>query len=281
MLRLGLIGHPIRHSLSPFLHQAFAEACGHAVEYLLYDLKPHELPDFLNEFAHVGIGLNVTAPYKTDIINILKSIQPHVLNLRAANLLWLEGRTWHADNVDGLGFSKAIDRWGPLLEGSDVLILGAGSVVASILPELQARCPHSITIASRRGSNGLCSQSKLPSLCAPWSECQISQLNRPYDCVIQATSAGVLGERLNIPDIVFSKDTKVMDLNYGVAAKIFLDHVQSLGVSDVMDGILMLCEQAALSYARWTGVMPDLKKIYASDAFQQKAFFKLSSRLFK
>lgn len=266
----AVIGHPIAHSKSPFIHRQFAEQVGLALQYERIDVHPDELPSALETLRAAGCrGLNVTLPHKAAVAALAVHPSARVAATGAANTLWWDDGL-HADNTDGRGLVRDLTRWGCELAGRKVLMLGAGGAAAGVIPDLLAAGIAGLWIWNRTAA-------RAAALCARFSpeKAQIlapvddSGMPQAMDLVINATSAGVVGEVAVLPAGALAPQTACYDMFYADGATPFLSHCQALGARQCRDGLGMLVEQAAVSFERWHGYRPDTAPVLAALSARQ------------
>ena len=134
----GIIGHPVKHSLSPAMQAAAFKSCGIEAEYHLFDIEPAALEDFLDGLARRGIsGLNVTIPHKIsakDHIERNGILDLNAKRLGAVNTINVEGGALKGYNTDGAGFYRSLVKdLGFEPEGKSVFVLGAGGASRAIV----------------------------------------------------------------------------------------------------------------------------------------------------
>ena len=149
--RYAVIGNPIDHSLSPSIHQGFAEKTGIALTYekMLGNLQTFEsqVQDF---FAQGGSGLNVTLPFKTRAFDMAESASPRAQKAKSANVLMVKDGQLYADNTDGIGLIRDLEEHIPFdLKGKKVVILGAGGATRGILDPLLIAQVSELTVLNR------------------------------------------------------------------------------------------------------------------------------------
>lgn len=160
----------------------------------------------------------------------------------------------HGDNTDGVGLRRDIEHnLGFSIENKDILILGAGGAAHGVLNSLVGA--KQITIANRNLDKAL----QLVMSISNASACPFESLERPYDLIINATSAGLTDSALPILDAIFSKNTLAYDMMYGRETP-FMAQARRNG-AQVADGLGMLVEQAAEAFYLWRGVHPDTKPV--------------------
>ncbi len=267
MDRYAVIGNPVAHSKSPLIHRAFALETGQ-------DMSYERLLAPLGEFAPTaqlfvaegGRGLNVTVPFKLDAYALAAQRSARAEEAQACNtLVWRDGH-WYADNTDGVGLMRDLTHnLGQPLAGRDVLVLGAGGAARGILGPLLASAPHSIFVINRTARKA----DELAAAYAqrgPVASASSSRLGgRQFHVVINATSVGVRGEVPESlwPALPFAPGAIAYDLVYADTVTPFLRWASRHGAVRTADGLGMLIEQAAESFALWRGVRPDTKAVFA------------------
>lgn len=255
----AVVGNPIEHSLSPQIHHQFALKIGKTLQYDKIVAELDSFEDTVRQFfARGGKGLNITVPFKFAAFEICDNVEGRAKSTHAVNTLWMEGNLLCGESTDGRGLLRDLERrCGCKVTGSRVLLLGAGGTVASVLPDLLDANPSSIHVANRT----LAKAEQLKSL---YPEISISEMQHvphlsqeKYDIIINATSASLQNQLPPIDERILADCHCYYDCVYGEKAKPFQNEIKKLGVNSVFDGIGMLVEQAALSFYRWHGVMPE------------------------
>jgi shikimate dehydrogenase len=255
--RFAVIGTPISHSLSPIIHQLFAEQTGIQLAYekILGEdsIFEQQVADF---FAHSGKGLNVTLPYKQRAFALADQKTPRCALAKAANTLWLAENKLYADNTDGIGLLRDLNRYLEL-KNIKILILGAGGAARGIIPTLLNERSLQITITNRTLEKALAIQKEFPELhCS-----SLDNLHDSFDLIINATSASLQGGDLGIPERLLKSKPFAYDLAYNKQQHTpFVEFCLNLGCSAV-DGLGMLVEQAAEAFSIWNGRMPSTKEV--------------------
>ncbi len=256
------MGNPISHSLSPMIHQKFAEQTGHTLVYerilideLTFEQQVHEF------FRKGGKGLNITLPCKQRAFAMSEEITVRCGQAEAANTLWMRQGKLHADNTDGIGLLRDLYRL-TSLENKSILVIGAGGATRGILAPLLSMHPAKLTVVNR-------TMAKAEALKKEFAQvdcCEFAELNAPYDVVINATSSSLQGQNLPIPPLVMKARPFCYDLAYQLKGDTsFVGWARQQGCL-ASDGLGMLVEQAAEAYFIWHDVMPDalavLKALY-------------------
>jgi shikimate dehydrogenase len=267
MDQYGIMGSPIHHSLSPCVHKHFALQVQHTISYLPLLVEPDNFAKALSCFeAQKGKGLNITAPFKTEAYNLVDHLTPRAAETKSVNTIRFNpdgSRT--GDNTDGEGLLKdLIINQSISIESKNILILGAGGAVRSVMKSLLNERPTSITIANRTHSKAVTLVDEFAD-----GDClqaqELSQLNHsPFDLVINGTSPSWDKTTVAWPIFTLNPNACCYDMVYGKALTPFLQHSQSQGAAICLNGLGMLVEQAAESFYFWRGVRPNTKNVISS-----------------
>jgi shikimate dehydrogenase len=261
----GVIGHPVDHSLSPFIHKAFAKQWATNLDYQAFEIEPNQLVASLAKLAlHETYGLNVTLPHKQAVLPLCHSHSERAKRAQAVNTLTLKDGAWHGDNTDGAGLVNDLtQRHGIDLRSRRTLLLGSGGAAFGIAPALLDAGIAELMISNRTANKV---DLLIDALGQPnhvhsryWED--LGLLGH-FDLIINATSAGRGPEALKLPFNLCADHTVCVDLSYGRSAIDFLAWAQASGSSNVLDGLGMLVEQAAESFYVWQGVRPETDDIY-------------------
>lgn len=269
-----VMGHPVEHSRSPWIHARFAQLTGQA---LTYERRLVALDGFaaaLRSFAASGgRGCNITVPFKLQAAQLASQCSERVQLAGAANTLSFIGGAIVADNTDGLGLVADITRnAGFELAGRDVLLIGAGGAAAGALGPLLAAGPRRVVVANRtlaRAQALVQAHAALPTLQKTKLLALIPQAldanlakNLDFDIVINASASSLAGDAVPVPASVLRAGALAYDMMYGPAAQGFLDWATRHG-AHARDGLGMLVEQAAEAFALWRGVRPPGAQVLA------------------
>lgn len=256
--RYAVIGQPIAHSKSPFIHSAFARALGEKMSYEALEVAPEALADTLKALHAEGYaGLNVTLPHKTAVVALCESVSARAEAAGAVNTLSRTASGWVGDNTDGAGFLADLDRLGVALAGRTVLLLGAGGAARGLLSPLLSRGVKTLAVSNRNPWKPEELAERFKALGPIVPRTHLSLKGDTFDVVINATSAGHAGAMPRLPGQILAKNGVCYDLSYGTAHAPFALWAASQGASLVADGLGMLVEQAAEAFALWRGVRPD------------------------
>jgi shikimate dehydrogenase len=259
--RYAVIGHPVSHSQSPFIHAAFARQTGQA---LRYDRVPCPLDGFeatLRAFvAAGGRGCNVTVPFKFDACRLAARRSERAALAGAANVLRFDADGWWGDNTDGVGLVRDIEQGaGVALAGRRVLLIGAGGAAAGVLgPLLQAR-PAELAVVNRSADKAqalVARHAALAQACGVRLRAGgLAEAPAACDVVLNASASSLHGQGVPVAATVLRPGALAVDLMYGPAAMPFLQWARDAGAVG-RDGLGMLVEQAAEAFFVWRGVRP-------------------------
>lgn len=258
----AVIGNPISHSKSPWIHSQFARQTGEAVEYTAIQAPMAHFAETVTDFfARGGKGLNVTVPFKEQAWAMARQRTDRAQKAGAANTLLLDSEgSLTADNTDGAGLVADLTKNnGYALAGKRVLVLGAGGAVRGVLAPLLAEQPAALVIANRTPAKA----EALATLFAPeagtaeLSGCGFDATNGEFDLIINGTSASLQGDLPPLPPSLVGSRTLGYDMMYSHDVTPFNRWLLAQGGIEGMDGLGMLVEQAAESFFLWRGVSPD------------------------
>jgi shikimate dehydrogenase len=259
--RYAVIGHPISHSKSPWIHAQFARTTGEDVVYETIDAPPAGFAAAVQKFrAAGGKGLNVTLPFKEEAFRYCAGTTPRAAAAQAVNTLLLERERPFGDNTDGVGLVRDLTAGlGCSLAGAQVLLLGAGGAAQGVLAPLAEAGPAAIVVANRTPARAQALAARVQGVVA----CGFDALaGRAFDLVVNATSAGLAGELPRLPQGLFRPGALAYDMVYGRDTE-FLAMARAAGAA-ASDGLGMLVEQAAESFLVWRGVRPETRAVLAA-----------------
>lgn len=258
----AVVGNPIAHSKSPFIHARFAQQTGEAIEYrhLLAPIGGFE--QMVRAFvAAGGRGLNVTVPFKLDAHALADMLSPRAAAAGAVNTLRLDGTRIHGDNTDGVGLVRDIEaNLGVRLAGARIVLLGAGGAARGVVLPLLERAPAALAIVNRTAekAHALVEQFAAAAReagCALTGGGADAVEPQAYDIVVNATAGSLEAALPECDERAFGAGTLAYDMMYGAQPTVFMRHAASLGAR-VSDGLGMLVEQAAESFFVWRAVRP-------------------------
>ena len=256
-----VFGNPIKHSRSPFIHQSFAKTTKQAIHYDTCLVELDGFTEAVYDFnAKEGRGANVTVPFKEQALTLADELSERARLAGAVNtLIFKEGKIY-GDNTDGEGLVQDLLRNRVQLNGSRILLLGAGGAAKGVILPLLAQNPKSIIIANRTISKAesLIEQFDNDKLAACGFEKTAGQ---EFDVIINATSASLSGTSPAISTSIINNNIVCYDMVYGKSLTPFLAWAKRQGASRVIDGLGMLVGQAAESFGIWRGVKPSVEPV--------------------
>ena len=261
----GVVGHPVAHSLSPFIHGWFARATGQTISYRLFDVAPAEFRTWTREFfVQGGRGLNVTLPHKIAAAEFAEDLTPRAIQAAAVNTLAARADGILGDNTDGAGLVRDLcDNHGLIITHRRLLILGAGGATRGVLGPLLGLTPAEVVIANRTAERAAQLAAAFVDL-GPVSGVGFDELDgNPFELVINATSASLSGEIPPLPPGTVGPETVCYDLAYGKSATAFVAWAERQGCARSLQGLGMLVEGAAESFRLWRGVRPNTTQVLA------------------
>ena len=264
-----VLGNPIAHSRSPWIHTRFAALTG---ESLAYEPRLVPLGGFAQALAELaaagGRGCNVTVPFKLDAARCAHTHSARVQLAGAANTLVLgpDGAV-HADNTDGLGLvADIVQGAGRAIAGADVLLIGAGGAAAGALAPLLAQGPRRVVVANRTPARAEELVARHAAAAAPHKTQLLAQalqgVDGDFDLLINASASSLAGAAVPVPARVLRAGSLAYDMMYGPPAQGFLDWATRHGAQP-RDGLGMLVEQAAEAFALWRGLRPPAAQVLA------------------
>lgn len=270
MDRYAVVGNPVAHSQSPFIHAEFARQTGEPVRYERLHCALDAFAATVRAFALGGArGCNVTMPFKFEAFELVARKTARAVLAGACNTLRFDADGWTGDNTDGAGLINDIERnAGVVLRAARVLLIGAGGAASGALGPLLTAEPKELVVANRTAARAI----ELVARHAHASSARPSTLLRAaslescgsgFDIVINASASSVGGSPVPVADAVLRPGALALDLMYGPPARGFLSWAESHGAVG-RDGLGMLIEQAAEAFLFWRGVRPETSAVLAA-----------------
>ncbi|HSH88190.1 MAG: shikimate dehydrogenase [Methylophilus sp.] len=266
--KFAVIGHPIEHSKSPVIHQAFASQFGKSISYEKLLSPLDGFSETLNRLHLEGYrGVNITVPFKFEAYEASHTLSDRATAAGAVNTLSFKDQQIIGDNTDGCGLvNDILKHWHRTIEGKQILLLGAGGAAQGVILPLLAQKPALLTVANRSLDKARTMVERFEAG-AKSNQVKLAvqtfdNLAENYDIVINATSAGLQAEALPIKDVVFAHHTLAYDMMYGRETP-FMQQARA-AEAQVADGLGMLVEQAAEAFYIWHGLRPDTASVIQS-----------------
>jgi len=256
----AVMGSPIVHSLSPMIHQCFAKQTGIDLYYEKIEVPVPAFERYVADFfKQGGTGLNITVPFKQRAFAMARLKTPRCEEAKAANTLWQINGVLHADNTDGVGLSRDLDRHIKLTDQT-IVVLGAGGAARGIMGALLHSKPKALVLSNRTLEKACLLQQQFPSVqINPWDE-----LTPSYDIIINATSSSLNQHDLSLPPSILSNEPFCYDLAYDIDTRTPFVQWAKIHNCRAADGIGMLIEQAAETFYIWHGRRPETAALLRS-----------------
>ena len=271
----AVIGDPVKHSLSPVIHNVGFQSLGIDWVYVACEVKEGEAQSALDAMKALGLrGLSVTMPHKTAIASLVDSVSSAAQALHSVNTVEVAtDGSLVGHSTDGDGLVASLVEQGVTVEGKTILILGAGGAARSVIDALQRHACRQIFVVNRSLDHAQTAVTLAPSIAHPISIADIAALTEAAansDIIINATSVGMIkGSEIVSKNVLVSPiavdlirpDHIVMDLVYHPIETELLRQTRNRGALGI-DGLGMLVHQAALQQQIWTGLVPDVSDMY-------------------
>jgi shikimate dehydrogenase len=262
----AVIGYPVKHSFSPFIHGMFAKQTAQNLLYRLLEIPAESLDDDVRRFfAEGGKGLNVTLPHKQAVASLCKSRTPRAELAGAVNTLIVQDGNLLGDNTDGVGLIADLNRNLKLeLRGKLILLVGAGGAARGVLGPLLEQKPAAIHVVNRTADKAQALADEFKGKGELIGDGFGATQGEVYDLIINATSASLQGVAPPIADSTVNSRTVCYDMLYGNEDTAFTKWARQHGAAAAELGWGMLVEQAAESFFQWRGVRPDTAPVLAA-----------------
>ena len=231
----GLLGRKLGHSFSPQIHRQIGEAAGRTYDYVLFEKEPEELEAFIK--GGEWEGLNVTVPYKEDVIPFLDELSGEAAAIGAVNTIVRKDGRLIGYNTDYYGFMHTLDINGVRVEGAKCLVLGAGGASKAVCAVLNDMGAGQVVVMSRKGDVTFADIAD----------------HKDADILINTTPVGMYpdtGKSLVYPG-TFTKLKWVVDLIYNPLRTNLLCQAKK-SLMEPISGLQMLVSQAVYSYMLFT-----------------------------
>lgn len=258
----GLIGNPVEHTLSPVIHNTLAQRLGHNLVYVPFLVEKGKVADAVKGADALNLlGMNVTVPYKSEVIDSLKDIDVLAKNIGAVNTLVKTAGGYKGYNTDMEGLYRAMDSEGIRIEGEDIILLGAGGAARAVAYLCASKGAKTVYLLNRTLEKaqtvaGEVNQTIGRDVIVPMVLDDYKKLPEEQFLAIQGTSVGLYP---NMEDAVitdkefYQKVHTGFDLIYSPWETKFMKLVkENGGVS--YNGLKMLLYQGIIAYELWNDV---------------------------
>jgi len=261
----AVFGNPISHSLSPRIHQRFAEQCGQMMSYQAILAPLNGFAENLNAFfKQGGQGCNITVPFKQEAYQLCSALSPRAERARAVNTLIRQAsNNLLGDNTDGAGLLRDLTQNLKLkLSAQHILLLGAGGAARGVLEPLLSQHPAELVIANRTVDKAQQLAEDFAGL-GNLRTCGFADLtsSAPFNLIINATSASLAGELPPLPDGLLHPQGAAYDMLYSQTPTVFQQWATTQDAAVNADGLGMLIEQAAEAFLLWRGIRPNSRAV--------------------
>ena len=253
----GLIGHPLGHSLSPFIHRRLFALSGRREDYTLIDIDPRDLHDAIPAlFSHIG-GCNVTIPHKQAILPLLSRLEGKATLYQTVNCVSVKNGETVGYNTDADGFLRALNYAGVPLQGR-VLLVGAGGAGTVLGYEAALAGCETVIYNPRHRERAERLQCHLQAVSKAPCTVADGEPDGHFDLLIHTTPVGMYPhtDACAVSDAVIARCAAVFDAVYNPRRTKLLTVADAFGAKTV-GGMAMLVWQAALSHTLWYGAAFD------------------------
>jgi shikimate dehydrogenase len=260
--RYAVLGNPVAHSQSPFIHAEFARQTGQPIDYTRVLCAMDGFAQAVRDFAESGArGCNITMPFKFQAAALAAEVTPRAALAQAANVLRFDAPGWLADNTDGIGLVRDLQgNAGVPLRGQRLLLIGAGGAAAGVLGPLLDAQPAALKVVNRTPDKAEALVQRHAALAdqrgVTLSAGGLEDAGEGYDVVLNGSTTSLGGLAAPVHERVLKPGTLALDMMYGPAARPFMAWAEARGAVP-RDGLGMLVEQAAEAFFLWRGVRPD------------------------
>lgn len=281
MIRAGVIGWPVSHSLSPRLHGFWLDKYGIKGSYEALPVTPEEFPNILKMLEEKGFkGANITVPHKEKMLTLLAETDVVAKRIGAVNTIVYEGGKWRGTNTDAYGFMQSLRSNSDVWKDGIALVLGAGGAARAVCVGL-LDAGFDIVVANRsvHKAEAIKEHLKTPRIrVCEWMEAE--KFMKDASLVVNTTVLGMKGQKpleislkqlpdtAYVADIVYNPERTARTRRFSnPTVTDFLAQASENGNS-VIDGLGMLMYQAQAGFDMWYGVMPEVTRALRSHVLE-------------
>ena len=252
----GVIGYPVKHSLSPVMHNFWFQKLGLKGVYGSFEVPPEEFENAVKAIKVLGIkGVSITIPHKEKALELADEVEESAQKISAVNTFKLENGHLKGYNTDWIGVQKAFEAKGINLKDKKVVILGAGGASKAVCFAVKNMQAKSIEVYNRTFEKALQLAEKFSVIPKKWEEVFLAK----GDVLINTTSIGLESNQSPVEEEVISRFSVFMDVVYTPLKTKFLKLAEKYGT--IIDGLEMLIYQGAKQFEIWTGVYPPIEEV--------------------
>lgn len=263
----GVIANPIKHSLSPIIHNIGFEEYGINSVYLALETKEEDIDAVFQSIKHLNmLGANVSMPYKNQAFKQMDALTPIARLTESVNTIKVENGMLIGDNTDGVGFVRSLKEEGIDISGKKVAVLGAGGAAKAIICQMALEGVESVFVFKRYNQtfqpvvtyfDKISEELNVPILVYPYEEQETMRQIIPIcDILVNGTQVGMGQEShatpISVQTLPLSKEHVLVDLIYYPSETLFLRQGKHKGCQTI-NGLGMLIHQASAAFNWWTG----------------------------
>lgn len=268
----AVVANPIKHSLSPFIHNLAFDLTDENGVYLAWEVESKKLAAIVENVRNLDMyGLNISMPYKGEIIKFMDELSPAAELIGAVNTVVNHSGKLIGHNTDGIGFFNSLKKYDFKIENKQILVLGGGGAAIALIAQAALSGAKKIVVAARKSAPYDPLNEKLAKLSAKTGvEILLTDLSgadrlqkelNQTDLLVNATSVGMDGASFPLEKSLLLPDKLlVVDAIYKVRETPFLHWAKEQG-AQTENGLGMLIGQAAESFYLWTGKEMPVDKI--------------------
>ncbi|HAW50294.1 TPA: shikimate dehydrogenase [bacterium] len=252
---VGIIGYPLGHTLSPIMHNVCFSFLGMDWIYVPFEVKPEGLKHAIFGLSNLGVvGVNVTIPYKIEVMKYTTRISKEVEEIGAVNTIVFKDGEIIGENTDGEGFVRSLKEAGFFPKGERIVLIGAGGAGRAIGVLLAKEGVKKIAIFDVEKEKAESLKAVIEKAYA--TEVVLEKETKDVRLLINATPLGMKNDDpLPIDPSYIHSGLLVCDVIYNPKKTKLLELAERKGAK-IMNGIGMLVHQGALSFEKWTGIYP-------------------------
>ncbi len=256
--KFGIIGNPIKHSLSPILHNYWFEKYGLEATYTIFEAEDKDLKNIINKIRDNELtGLNVTLPFKQKIINLTDKIVNDAEMSGSVNTILFENGKVVGENTDVFGLQAAYLKEIDNCDHKSTLIIGAGGVSPSVILSLKKSGVKKIFVTNRTNEKCIFLKNKFNFInILPWDNLK-SEIKK-FDIIINATSLGLKGgDDFNFDFLNTKNNVIYIDTIYNPLETKTYKFLKDEG-KKVFNGLDMFIYQGQKSFYLWNKINPEI-----------------------